>query len=150
MLRRATAADLPALAAVYEDAVRGIAPARYPPEAVEAWAAFARDADGFRAFILDAHTLVFEDDTGVAGFGGLSGDGRIASLFVRASHARRGVARRIMTELVAIGRARGLTHFHTEASEFSRPVFERFGFRVIGTEVVEREGVPIERYRMET
>jgi hypothetical protein len=39
--------------------------------------------------------------------------------------------------------------FHAEASEFSRPLFEKFGFSVVETEVVNRSGVRFERFRVE-
>lgn len=146
-LRHARAADVPRLAHLYADVIGALGPEHYPPEAVEAWAAFA-GSEGFADFILVPRTLVAVEGDQVVGFGGIEETGRIASLYVDPRWSRRGVASRILEALLKGGRARGLTRFRAEASELSRPLFQRYGFAVVGTEVVEREGVRIERVRM--
>ena len=45
-------------------------------------------------------------------------------------------------------RAQGIRRLRTEASVFSRPVFERMGFSLDEVEVVERRGAIFQRYRM--
>lgn len=147
-LRDAREADLADLARIYADAVSRLGPEHYAPDAVAAWSAFARDAR-FRDFILGPRTVVAEDDSGIVGFGGLGEDGHIASLYIRPDRARQGIGARILDELLRTGEALGIRRFHTEASEHSRPLFQRFGFEVVEVEVVERQGVQIERYRME-
>ncbi|MEL6704850.1 MAG: hypothetical protein AAFP15_11265, partial [Bacteroidota bacterium] len=57
--RHATAADLPALATLYRDAVLAAGPLAYAPAQVAAWAAFA-DEPAFEAFLLGPETLVAE------------------------------------------------------------------------------------------
>ena len=78
-LRDALPDGVPALRRLYDAAVRALGPARYAPDAVASWAAFSHD-DRFRAFILDAHTLVAEDATGPVGFAGVDDEGLVASL----------------------------------------------------------------------
>ncbi len=46
-------------------------------------------------------------------------------------------------------RAEGIECLHAEASVLSRPLFEAVGFVVTGTEIVERQGVAIERFLVE-
>jgi hypothetical protein len=38
---------------------------------------------------------------------------------------------------------------HTEASEFSKPLFEKFGFETIEVEHMVQKGVEFKRYRMQ-
>jgi putative acetyltransferase len=146
-LRRARDTDVADLAALYADSIRRLGPEYYRPEAVEAWAAHALSHQ-FRDFILTNQALIAEDSTGTAGFGSIDGSGRIASLYVRPDRSRQGVGSTLLAALLDIGRAEGLGEFRAEASELSKPLFERFGFSVVASEVVEREGIPIERYRM--
>lgn len=63
--------------------------------------------------------------------------------------AREGIGFHLLDAILRHARAEGVSHFRTEASELSRPLFEKFRFVVVGTEVVERAGVGIERFRME-
>ncbi len=146
-LREATETDVPALAALYADAVRALGPKHYSPEQVEAWAVFAQE-ERFRVFVLQPHTLVAEDETGPVGFAGLKPDGHVTALYVRPDRMRQGVASILLRALLDHATEHGIGRLYTEASEFSRPVFERFGFVLDEIERVERRGAWFERYRM--
>lgn len=151
-LREATAADVPALAALYAGAVRAAGPAHYDARQVEAWAAFA-DETRFHRFVLDPLTLVAEDtragDGGeITGFAGLRKDGHVTALYVRADQMRRGIASALLRAVTERAKAQGIIQLTTDASKVSRPVFERHGFRVEAVETVERRGATFERYRM--
>jgi len=151
-IREATAADVPALAALYADAVRAAGPAYYDAAQVEAWAAFA-DEERFRRFVLDPLTLVAEDpcagdESGITGFVGLRKDSDVTALYVRADRMRRGIASALLREVIERSEAQGLRRLTTDASKVSRSVFERHGFRVEAVETVERRGATFERYRM--
>jgi putative acetyltransferase len=146
VLRRARESDVSELARLYSASVRALAPGFYPPESVIAWAAFAEDP-GFRDFVLAVDTLVVEDSSGLIGFAGLDQSGRITSLYVRPDRTRKGVGSRLLSTL--LGSSPRPLRFWTQASTLSRPLFERFGFVVVETEVVERHGAKLERYVME-
>lgn len=146
-LREATAADVPALAALYAEAVRSVGPAHYAAAQVEAWAAFADEA-GFRAFVLDPLTLVADDESGITGFAGLAADGHVTALYVRRDRMRCGLGSALLRAVIERAEEEGIGRLYTEASVFSRPVFERHGFRLDAVEVVERRGATFERYRM--
>ena len=146
VLREARESDVAELARIYAASIRELAPEYYPADRVEAWAAFAEEA-GFRDFILGPHTLVAVDASGPVGFAGMEETGRIASLFVRPDRARQGVASQLLEALLR--RPEVPTRLWTQASELSRPLFEKFGFTVVETEVVERRGTELGRYVME-
>jgi putative acetyltransferase len=151
-IREATAADVPALAALYADAVRAAGPAYYDPAQVDAWAAFA-DEPRFRRFVLDPLTLVAENmgagaEGGIIGFAGLRKDGHVTALYVHPDRMRSGIASALLRAVVERAEAQGLRRLTTDASKVSRPVFARHGFRVEAVETVERRGATFERYRM--
>ena len=147
-MREAIPDDVPTLAALYAAAVRAAGPARYTPAQIEAWAGFA-DEPAFRRFVLGPHTFVVEDDAGLAGFAGVERSGRIASLYVHPDRFGRGVASLLMNALLAYAESEGLSPLWSEASAFSLPVFERFGFRLREVERVERRGAEFERFIVE-
>lgn len=146
-IREAVKADTSALAVLYADAVRAIGPTHYTPEQVEAWAASAR-LPTFRRLLPQPLTLVAEDETGPTGFAGLALDGHVTALYVRPDRMRQGVASALLHGLFTYAATHGIERLYTEASAFSRPVFERFGFVVDQIEHVEFRGVEFERYRM--
>jgi putative acetyltransferase len=146
-IRRATAQDVPALAALYESTVRAMGPSRYSPQQVEVWASFAREP-AFADFVLTAATFVAECRGAPVGFCGLLSTGRIASLYVSERYSRRGIAGDLLRRVIRHAQARRILSVHTEASEFSRPVFVRNGFVLDAVEQVERGGVCFHRYRM--
>lgn len=148
-LRPAAAEDVPELRRLYRNAILATGPAAYGPDAVAAWAEFAGDASAFGRFVLESRTWVAVAGGGeAAGFAGLGAEGYVASLYVAPRHARRGVASLLLAHLLAVGRGEGVRRFHAAASIVSLPVFLRFGFSVAGEETVERQGVPLLRYRV--
>lgn len=148
VLREAREDDVPELRRLYADSVRRLGPEHYPPEAVAAWASFAEEAR-FRDFVMTPLSFVAEDDSGVVGFAGVDASGHVVFLYVRGDRGREGIGSRLLSKLLEVGRAEGARNFRTEASELSRPLFARFGFSVVGVEVVDRSGVAFERFRME-
>jgi putative acetyltransferase len=148
-LRRATAADVPALAALYAHTARELGPQVYTPEQVGAWAGFGADTPPFRDYVLQAETWVAEQDGAPIGFCGIDAGGEVRSLYVRAELTRRGLGSRLLAHALAAARARGVSHFSAWATPFSRRVFERAGFDLVGTVVEPYQGVLFERYRVE-
>jgi putative acetyltransferase len=147
ILREYCGEDLPAILAVYRDAVRHIAPALYTPEQVNAWAAFADD-DALRAMMAQGYRLVIESEAGIEAFALLDPPDYVSLLYCRARASRNGHASRLLKALEAEARHRGVARVHTAASLISHPFFLRHGYEVDAPERVERNGVDFDRYRM--
>lgn len=148
-VRAARPDDINALARIFRESVLQIEPGDYTPEQIAAWASFADDTDDFVAWINGATTLVAVDlHDECLGFGGLEAQGRVASLYVAPDAMRQGIASDLLRRLMEEARESGLEWLTTEASEFSKPVFERLGFMVAEVECAEYKGVDFIRYRM--
>jgi putative acetyltransferase len=116
---------------------------------VRTWAAGPNDHARFRTFILGVTTFVAEDQGCLLGFCGLGADGHLASLYVDGVEGRKGIGSKLLDKAIGEACARGILALHTEASEFSKPLFEKFGFETFEIEHVTRHGVPFNRYRMQ-
>ncbi|MCB1740953.1 MAG: GNAT family N-acetyltransferase [Gammaproteobacteria bacterium] len=136
-----------ALRRVFERAVLELGSVAYTPEQLRAWAS-AANTPRFDALIDEVRTFVAHRQNDAIGFCGVGADGHVRSLYVAPEHARRGVAGALLTFALHAMRASSGGQFHTEASELSRPVFERAGFVVTEREQVWREGIALTRYRM--
>jgi putative acetyltransferase len=151
-LRVATAADVPALAALYRGTALALGPQVYTPAQVAAWARSTDDAERFARYILDATTWIADDEAGPAGFCGVAmhdAVGEVHSLYVRAVLTRRGLGSRLLAHALAQARATGVRRFGAWATPFSKPVFERAGFRLERTVAEPYQGVVFERFRMD-
>lgn len=150
--RLATAADVPALAALYRETALALGPQIYLPAQVAAWARSTDDAERFARYILDADTWVADGNDGLpSGFCGVAvhGDvGEVHSLYVRATLTRRGIGSALLAH--ALARTAGATRFEAWATPFSKPVFERAGFRLERIVAEPYQGVLFKRFRMAT
>ena len=144
-LRPIAPEDQALLREIYADAIESQAPLLYTDAQVRAWAALA-----WLPGVLDA---TFRE-----GSGWLTTDGsafairhpedRLSLLYCRGRASRRGHGSALLNQIEADARATGVRHFRTEASQFSRPLLERLGWRVESLETILIGGVPFERYRM--
>ncbi|WP_221032868.1 GNAT family N-acetyltransferase [Actomonas aquatica] len=148
-LRPATEADLPALAAIYIDAVRTLGPESYSERQVDAWAKWpSEEPDAFRDRIFAGDAWVAEIDGKPAAFAVFTAPDHLDFLYTKGEFARRGLATALHTKLEIIANAKGAPFLRTEASYLSRPVFNRFGYRVTAIERVERFGETFTRFLM--
>lgn len=151
-VRRASAGDVPALAALYRETALALGPQAYTPEQVAAWARSTDDTEPFARYILDADTWIAEGDDGAPrGFCGIAVHGAVGevhSLYVRAALTRRGLGGTLLAHALAHARQAGATRFEAWATPFSKPVFERAGFVLERVVAEPYQGVVFERYRM--
>lgn len=143
-IQLADAADLPELANLFRQTVLVHGPQHYTVAQTKAWATL--DPERFRQFIMGVTTFVAVDNTGILGFAGVGDDGHVASAYVHHNCLHQGIGSTLMTQILDHVRSLGLPRLYAEASEFSLGLFQKFGFQLDGTEVVDRHGVPFERY----
>jgi putative acetyltransferase len=152
--RRAVPADVFVLAALYRDAALRLGPQVYTPEQARAWASFADDATGFRAYVLDAETWVAErpGDGRALGFCGVAtrdGAGEVHSLYVTPGLTRRGLGGEMLRRSLGQAEEAGALRFAAWVTPFSRPLFLATGFVLTQTVTAPFGGTLFERYRVE-
>ncbi|WP_447969325.1 GNAT family N-acetyltransferase [Nitrospira sp. M1] len=141
--------DIVSLGDVYRSAILAIGKACYSVEQIAAWASYPDDQVEFKRWVQAASTFVaITEESGPIGFGGLEKTGRIASLFVRPEYMRQGVASALLKRLLTEARSNGIHELTTQASEFSKPLFEQFGFAVMNIERTSFKNVAFTRYVM--
>lgn len=141
--------DAPALAAVYRAAICETGRTAYTPEQCATWAAAADDAAAWAARLQENWVRVAEDTAGhIVGFGGIRMPGHIDLLFTAPSAARQGVASLILADLLELAAAMGAKQLSTDASDLSRPLFERHGFRLASAEPCKRCGQSLTCHRL--
>jgi len=147
LIREYLPEDLPAVVAIYREAVQQIALSCYTVAQVAAWSAFAETDRDLRPLLAQGYRLVMENEAGgIDAFAVLDPADYVSLLYSRVS--RRGHAARLLNALEIEARRRGIARLHTAASLVSHPLFLRHGYAVEHPETVERIGVSFDRYRM--
>lgn len=147
-IRKYQGTDLDSLAKIYVESIRHLGPAAYSKNQIEAWAGFARDS-GFKNWIEATITFVaVSQNNEIMGFAGLTESGHISAVFVAPRHHRKGVASGLLTMVLDAARSMGIVQITSHASEFSKPLFEKFGFVVSEIERTEVKGIGFSRYAM--
>jgi putative acetyltransferase len=148
-VRPYNASDLSDLVLIYKQGIKKLGHTHYTNDQVVAWSSFADDTDDFRKWINHSTTFVAVDlKMNVVGFAGLETKGRISSLFVTPEVMRMGVGTALLNHLIDEINLRDLNSVTTDASEFSKPLFEKFGFTVKNLEHTQFKGVQFTRYQM--
>lgn len=145
-LRPIVPGDHDLLREIYADAIENLAPGLYNQEQVRAWEALA-----WLPGILDPS---FREGTGwISGgdsaFAIRHPSDRLSLLYCRGRAARQGHGSTLLNRIQADAQVDRVERLRTEASQMSRPLFERHGWRLIAPETITIAGVPFERYRME-
>jgi GNAT superfamily N-acetyltransferase len=135
---------------VFRDAVLSQASGLYTPAQIEAWAHHPARTGALREPLRQGFGLA--STTGAAGgieaFGLLHPQDRLALLYCRGRACRQGRASAILSALEEHARLRGQGRLRTEASQLSRPLLERRGWRVEAEETALYGGAWFRRWRM--
>lgn len=148
-IREYANADLSSLASIYRSSIEKIGHTRYSKNQVRAWSGYFPTNERFEKWLLESEIFVaINYKKEVLGFSGLEKSRRISSLFVSPKAMRIGVGTELLKYSIAVAISRHSTSLTAEASEFSKPLFEKNGFQVKGIETNAIRGVEIDRYPM--
>jgi putative acetyltransferase len=140
--------DAQPICRLFYETVRSVNLADYSPEQVRAWAPEVPDPEAWHRRMSGRHTLVAEDEEGVAGFAELEEDGHLDMLYCRRDAVGGGVGSALCAVVEERARHLGLAHVFTEASITARPFFGRRGFLLVRRNVEVRRGVELVNFSM--
>lgn len=121
-------ADAERCAAIFRDAIEFSTADDYDDDQRAAWAARADDEAAFGAKLAGQLTIIATLDGFVAGFASLKGADQLDMLYVDPGTGRQGVGAALVDALIRLARARGAKSLTAEASDVSKPLFERLKF----------------------
>ena len=148
-IRQYQPTDVAAIADVYGDAILKIACDFYSSDQIKIWSSFSKDIDIFRKKIQQGLTLVALEEEQIIAFGQLHPKDRIAFLYTVKKYARQGYASLIYQQLEEAAIAKGVKYLTTEASRVSKFFFLKQGFEIVEPEIVLRQGMEFERFKMQ-
>ena len=130
VIRRATAADIPALCRVHSTAISVLAKQAYTEEELRAWCGSV--SPGLYTEFLDTRVIfVAEIDGDVKGFCQLDPDsGEIEATYVDPVAAGRGIGSQLLEAAEQVASDRGLIDLHLGSSVNAEPFYRKHGFAV--------------------
>ncbi len=148
-IRAYRSGDLDAVLSLFRDTVHSACAADYTPAQREAWAPVDLDRDRWSAFLAENIALVAVEDGVLAGFGDLTRDGRVNTLYAGKDWQGKGVGAALLTELETRAATLGLTRLRADVSLTARPFFERKGYVATARQRNRRRGEVLVNFRME-
>jgi putative acetyltransferase len=106
----------------------------YNSALIENWAPETIDKKKWEERLTNNVCLVTVRNNQIVGFGELSEEGGIDTMYVHKNHQGEKIASRILQELIAYAHDHSFKTLTTEASITARPFFERHGFEVVNTD----------------
>jgi putative acetyltransferase len=122
-------ADAARCAAIFRDAIEFSAADDYDEDQRAAWAARADDKAAFGAKLAEQLTIVATLESFVVAFASLKGADQLDMLYVDPAAGRQGVGAALIDALTRLAKARGAKRLTANASDVSKPLFERLKFQ---------------------
>ena len=141
--------DADRLGAVFHEAVREGASARYDAAQVAAWSPAAPSGARWAERLASAETVVAEDGARILGFMTLNPDGYLDLAFVVPEVMGQGVSDLLYAVLETRARGRGIGRITTQASLLAESFFARHGWTVTRRQEVEINGAVLKNAWME-
>ncbi len=120
----------------------------YTREQLENWAPQAIDKKKWKDRLTNNVCFVTICRNQIVGFGELSEEGGIDTMYVHKNHQGKKIASRILKELTDYAHHHSFKMLTTEASITARPFFERHGFKVIKTQTNHYNNIVFVNYKM--
>lgn len=129
-IRPATDGDRPGICAVHVRAIRETCARSYGPDRVLAWASLLSPGS-YTAVLQTRVVVVATDATGVVGFGQLDpGRREVEAVYVLPERQGDGIGRRLLGDLEARARARGIDRLELSATLNATAFYQRAGYAV--------------------
>ncbi|MCL4540405.1 MAG: GNAT family N-acetyltransferase [Bacteroidetes bacterium] len=129
-IRRYRRDDLGAVLTLFHDTVHTINARDYTPDQLDAWAPSVPDKGIWHERLASSEAYVAEQNRKIVGFGNLSKDGWVDTLYVHKNYQREGIATAILTRLLEEAVEFDLPAVRVNASITARPLFEAHGFHL--------------------
>jgi putative acetyltransferase len=121
--------DAARCAAIFRDAIEFSTADDYDEDQRAAWAARADDETAFGESLAKDLTIVATIEGFVVAFASLKGADQLHMLYVDPAAGRQRVGAALVDAMSRLAAARGAKRLTAEASDVSKPLFDRLGFR---------------------
>ncbi|OPH52009.1 acetyltransferase [Paenibacillus ferrarius] len=150
-IRKFRDTDINQIVSLFYETVHSVNKRDYSQEQLDAWAPkdeVTLKLNTWKDSLSHNVTYVAEIEGEIVGFSDITQYGHLDRLFIHKDYQGQGIASALVNMLEFEARGLGLIEIDTEASITAKPFFERHGYRMIQSQVVERKGVKLVNFKM--
>ena len=147
-IRRYKTSDLQHVVEAFKNSIIEIGPEQYNSKQLEAWSSYPDDINEFNLLLREGVTYVAEDEDKIVSFGTLNPADHVEFLYTVKKYSKMRIASSIYKMLESHARLNGIQKIHTDASKIANPFFIKAGFQIDEKEIVIRNNIEFERYKM--
>ena len=148
-IRSGTFTDIPAIITLFQQSVLHATTRNYNKYQRQAWAARGANVARWGERVRTQHFLLAEQANQLRGFGAITSEGYLDTLFVHPFFLGEGIATLLLTELEAWASEKGTGKITTDASLTARPFFEKHKYTIVKEQQNWLEDVVLVNFRME-
>jgi putative acetyltransferase len=150
-IRKFTDSDINQIVSLFYETVHSVNKRDYSQEQIDAWAPKDEETlklNTWKDSMSQNVTYVAEIEGEIVGFSDMTHYGHLDRLYIHKDFQGQGIASALVNTLESEARGLGLIEMDTEASITAKPFFERQGYRIIQSQVVERRSVKLINFKM--
>ncbi|MDF2653201.1 MAG: acetyltransferase [Paenibacillus sp.] len=150
-IRSFTDSDINQIVSLFYETVHSVNKRDYSQEQLNAWAPKDEEKlklNTWKESLSHNVTYVAEIEGKIVGFSDMTPFGHLDRLYIHKDYQGQGIASALVNKLESEARGLGLIEIDAEASITAKPFFERQGYRIIQSQVVERRGVKLVNFKM--
>ncbi|MFD0961349.1 GNAT family N-acetyltransferase [Paenibacillus chungangensis] len=151
LLRKFHRTDIDQIITLFYETVHTINKQDYTQEQVYAWASPTSLKERKEVWLkaLTTHiSYVVEMNGDIVGFSDMTLQGYLDRLFVHKEHQRQGIASALVDTLESEANKLRLNQIETDSSITAKPFFERKGYIVVKSQIVERNSTKLMNFKM--
>ena len=143
--------DVEEIVSLFYETVHSVNSKDYSESEIDAWA--PKDerelkVQSWKKPLSQNITFVAKVNEKIVGFSDLTHSGYLDRLYVHKDYQRQGIATALVDMLESAARKLNLLEIETEASITAKPFFEKRGYKVVCSQIIERKGVKLTNFIM--
>ncbi|WP_289135556.1 GNAT family N-acetyltransferase [uncultured Brevibacillus sp.] len=150
-IRRFDELDIVQIVNLFYDTVHTVNKQDYSDIHLDAWAPrseMSASLNNWKESLSGNIAFVAELNSQIVGFSDMTFHGYLDRLFVHKDFQGQGIASALVNTLESEARNLNIVQIETNASITAKPFFEKMGYEVIQSQVVERNGVQLKNFKM--
>ena len=148
-VEHATINDLPNITRLFFETIQSVNAKDYPCDQIDDWSSWHKDTPKWAKRINDQYFLLGRIREEIVGFSSLAEDGYLDLMFVHKNYQRRGVAKALLTEILAQAKKQRNRRVYADVSITAKGFFEKYGFVVIKQQLKRSKEKELINFRME-
>jgi putative acetyltransferase len=147
-IRLAEYSDLAEMQKMFVDTITTICTSDYNEQQIKAWVSGVENKERWNKIMTKQVVLIAQDAEKIVGFITLANGSHIDLLYVHKNYQRKGIANRLLDEIINQARRLRQTNLTSDVSKTAKAFFLRNGFKQLQEQTNIRQEIELVNYKM--